>query len=129
LFESVVWPVAVREVNESNAPISPAGMVDIAARIPSGHGVRAETLEERRPCLHRNQRSALSASALARKVYIPGLQSEGWEVAALCSRNREKATKVRRGAGVPNVHTDPLELISARRHRCGRDCNAARSPP
>jgi len=33
LFESVVWPVAVREVNESSAPINPAGSVDIAARI------------------------------------------------------------------------------------------------
>ena len=33
LFESAVWPVAVREVNESSAPIDPAGLVDIAARI------------------------------------------------------------------------------------------------
>jgi len=46
------------------------------------------------------------------QVYIPGLQSEGWEVAALCSRNRDKATKAAAAAGVPNVHTDPLELIS-----------------
>ncbi len=45
------------------------------------------------------------------QVYIPGLQSEGWEVAALCSRNREKAAKVAEAAGIPNVHTDPLELI------------------
>jgi predicted dehydrogenase len=45
------------------------------------------------------------------QVYIPGLQSEGWEVAAVCSRNREKATKVAEAAGIRNVHTDPLELI------------------
>jgi len=45
------------------------------------------------------------------QVYVPALQSEGWEVAALCSRHREKAAKVAEAAGIPNVHTDPLELI------------------
>ncbi len=33
LFESAVWPVVVRAVNESNAPIHPDPPVDIAARI------------------------------------------------------------------------------------------------
>ena len=45
------------------------------------------------------------------QVYVPGLQSEGWEVAALCSRSREKATKVAAAAGIRDVHTDPMELI------------------
>jgi predicted dehydrogenase len=45
------------------------------------------------------------------QVYVPGLQSEGWEVAALCSRSREKATKVAEAASVRDVHTDPMELI------------------
>ena len=45
------------------------------------------------------------------QVYVPGLQSEGWEVAALCSRSREKTTQVAEAAGIRGVHTDPLELI------------------
>jgi DNA helicase-2/ATP-dependent DNA helicase PcrA len=38
LFESFVWPIAVREVNESDAPIDPVGSVDIAARIRQSWG-------------------------------------------------------------------------------------------
>ena len=45
------------------------------------------------------------------QVYVPGLQSEGWEVAALCSRTREKAAKVAAAAGIRDVHTDAMELI------------------
>ncbi len=45
------------------------------------------------------------------QVYVPGLQSEGWDVAALCSRSRDKAAKVAEAAGIRDVHTDPMELI------------------
>jgi predicted dehydrogenase len=45
------------------------------------------------------------------QVYVPGLQSEGWEVAALCSRTRDKAAKVAGIFGIRDVHTDPMELI------------------
>jgi predicted dehydrogenase len=45
------------------------------------------------------------------QVYVPGLQSEGWEVAALCSRSRDKAMKVAEAAGIRDVHTDAMELI------------------
>jgi DNA helicase-2/ATP-dependent DNA helicase PcrA len=38
LFESDVWPVAVREVTESSVPINPVGLVDIAARIRQSWG-------------------------------------------------------------------------------------------
>jgi DNA helicase-2/ATP-dependent DNA helicase PcrA len=38
LFEPVVWPIAVREVNESSAPINPVGLIDIAARIRQSWG-------------------------------------------------------------------------------------------
>jgi predicted dehydrogenase len=59
------------------------------------------------------------------QVYVPGLQSEGWEVAALCSRSREKATKAAEAAGIRDVHTDPLELI----HRDDLAAVAITTPP
>jgi predicted dehydrogenase len=59
------------------------------------------------------------------QVYVPGLQSEGWEVAALCSRHRERATKAAAAAGVPDVHTDPMELI----RRDDLDAVAITTPP
>ena len=45
------------------------------------------------------------------QVHLPGLQSEGWEVVAVCSRNRDKAAKVAEAAGIRDVHTDAMELI------------------
>ena len=45
------------------------------------------------------------------QVHLPAFQSEGWEVAALCSRHRDKAQKVADGASVEAVYADPLELI------------------
>jgi predicted dehydrogenase len=45
------------------------------------------------------------------QVHLPAFQSEGWDVAALCSRNRDKARKAADAAGVESVYTDPLELI------------------
>lgn len=58
-----------------------------------------------------NRRIGIIGVGFGAQVYIPGLQSEGWEVVAVCSRSREKATRAAVAAGIPNVHTDPLELI------------------
>lgn len=46
------------------------------------------------------------------QVYVPAFRSEGWEVAALCSRTPDKLAAAARAAGVADVHTDPLELIA-----------------
>lgn len=45
------------------------------------------------------------------QVYAPAFASEGWDVVALCSRHGDKARKAADDAGIPDVHTDPLELI------------------
>ena len=58
-----------------------------------------------------NRRIGVIGVGFGAQVYIPGLRSEGWEVAAICSRNREKAAKVADAAGIADVHTDPFELI------------------
>ena len=59
------------------------------------------------------------------QVYVPALQSEGWEVAAVCSRHREKAAKAAQAAGIKDVHTDALELI----RRDDLDAVAITTPP
>ena len=46
------------------------------------------------------------------QVYIPAFRSEGWDVAAICSRSRDKARGAADAAGVRDVHTDPMELIA-----------------
>ena len=45
------------------------------------------------------------------QVHVPGFRSEGWDVAAICSRNRDKAAKAAAEADVAGVYTDPMELI------------------
>ena len=45
------------------------------------------------------------------QVHVPAFRSEGWDVAAICSRTREKAQKAADAAGIASVHTDPMELI------------------
>lgn len=45
------------------------------------------------------------------QVHVPGFRSEGWDVAAICSRNREKAQKAAAEAGIASVYTNPMELI------------------
>ncbi len=35
------------------------------------------------------------------QVHVPGFRSEGWDVAAICSRNREKAQKAAADAVSP----------------------------
>ena len=59
------------------------------------------------------------------QVHVPGFQSEGWEVAAICSRSREKAQKVATEVGIARVHTDPMELI----RRDDLDAVAITTPP
>jgi len=45
------------------------------------------------------------------QVHVPAFRSEGWDVAAICSRTREKAQQAADDAGIPSVYTDPMELI------------------
>jgi len=59
------------------------------------------------------------------QVYVPGLQSEGWDVVALCGRTRDKAAQVAQAAGVRDVHTDAHELI----RRDDLDAVAITTPP
>lgn len=44
-------------------------------------------------------------------VHVPGFRSEGWDVVALSSRNKERAQRAAHDAGIANIHTDPYELI------------------
>jgi predicted dehydrogenase len=57
------------------------------------------------------RRVGIIGAGFGAQVHAPGFASEGWNVAAISSRNREKAEKAARAAGIPDVHTDPLELI------------------
>jgi predicted dehydrogenase len=45
------------------------------------------------------------------QVHVPAFRSEGWDVAAICSRTRAKAQKAADEAGIASVYTDPMELI------------------
>ena len=45
------------------------------------------------------------------QVHVPGFRSEGWEVAAICSRSREKAHKAAADAGIGDAYTDPMDVI------------------
>lgn len=58
-------------------------------------------------------------------VHVPGFRSEGWDVAAICGRNRDKTRKVADAAGVADVHVDALELV----HRKDLDAVAITTPP
>jgi predicted dehydrogenase len=59
------------------------------------------------------------------QVHLPAFPSEGWEVAALCSRTRDKARAAADAAGVKDVHTDAGELIA----RTDIDAIAISTPP
>lgn len=48
------------------------------------------------------------------QVYVPAFRSEGWDVAALCSRTRDKVVEAAKAAGIADVHTDPMEMIARR---------------
>jgi predicted dehydrogenase len=58
-------------------------------------------------------------------VHVPAFRSEGWDVVAICSRNRDKAQKAAAEARVAGVHTDPMELI----RRDDLDAVAIITPP
>ena len=58
-------------------------------------------------------------------VHAPGFRAEGWDVAAICSRHADKARAAAAAAGIPDVHTDPLELI----RRDDLDAVAIVTPP
>jgi predicted dehydrogenase len=58
-------------------------------------------------------------------VHVPGFQSEGWDVAALFSRDPQKGRRAADASGVPDVHTDPYELIG----RDDIDAVAIATPP
>jgi predicted dehydrogenase len=45
------------------------------------------------------------------QVHAPGFRSEGWEVVAISSRNREKAQKAAAEVGIPDAYGDAMELI------------------
>src|ERR1700676_4954576 len=45
------------------------------------------------------------------QVHVPAFRSEGWDLAAISSRSREKAQKAADEAGIASVYTDPMELI------------------
>ena len=72
-----------------------------------------------------NKRIGVIGIGFGAQVYIPGLQAEGWDVAALCSRTREKAEKAAEAAGIRDVHTDAHELI----RRDDLDAVAITTPP
>ena len=58
------------------------------------------------------RRIGIIGAGFGAQVYAPAFMSEGWDVAALCSRNRDKARKAADAAGIADIHTDPLELIA-----------------
>ena len=58
-------------------------------------------------------------------VHLPAFRSEGWEIGAVCARNRDKARAAADAAGVADVHTDPAELFA----RGDIDAIAISTPP
>jgi predicted dehydrogenase len=46
------------------------------------------------------------------QVHVPAFRSEGWEVAAICSRNGEKVRKAAADAGIADAYTDPMDVIA-----------------
>lgn len=73
----------------------------------------------------RTRRVGVIGLGFGAQVYIPAFQSEGWEVAAVCTRHREKAENIATAAKVSDVHTNPLELIA----RSDLDAIAIATPP
>jgi len=59
------------------------------------------------------------------QVHLPAFASEGWEVAAVCSRTHDKARAAADAAGVRDVHADPAELFA----RTDIDAVAISTPP
>lgn len=59
------------------------------------------------------------------RVQIPGFQSEGFEVVAVCSRQRERAEEAAKNFGIPNTYTDYREMLS----QPGLDAVSIVTPP
>src|SRR5436190_22644575 len=57
------------------------------------------------------RRIGIIGAGFGAQVYVPAFRAEGWDVAAICSRNRDKAEQAASAAGIADAHTDPLELI------------------
>ena len=75
------------------------------------------------PSSHR--RVGLIGLGFGTQVYIPAFRSEGWEVAAICSRSRDKVATAADAAGVSDIHTNAMELIA----RDDLDAVAIATPP
>jgi predicted dehydrogenase len=58
-----------------------------------------------------NRRIGIIGVGFGVQAYVPAFASEGWEVAALCSRHADRTRKAADAAGIRDIHTDPLELI------------------
>ena len=59
------------------------------------------------------------------QVHAPGFRSEGWEVAAICSRSLDKAKKAAAEGGIPDAYADPRQLIG----RADLDAVSIITPP
>ena len=72
-----------------------------------------------------NKRVGIIGLGFGAQVHLPAFASEGWEVAAVCSRTRDKTRAAADAAGVKDVHTDPAELFA----RTDIDAVAISTPP
>jgi len=72
-----------------------------------------------------NRRIGIIGVGFGAQVYIPAFRSEGWEVAAISSRSRDKVAAAAAAASIRDVHTDPMELIA----RDDLDAIAIATPP
>ncbi|MDA1257703.1 MAG: Gfo/Idh/MocA family oxidoreductase [Chloroflexi bacterium] len=72
-----------------------------------------------------NRRIGVLGVGFGSAVHIPGFRSEGWDVAALYSRNEERARAAAEADGVPDFHTNAHELIE----RDDLDAIAIATPP
>ena len=72
-----------------------------------------------------NRRVGIVGVGFGSAVYVPAFASEGFEVVAICSRHRDKARSAADAAGIRDVHTDAMEMIS----RDDIDAIGIASPP
>ncbi len=72
-----------------------------------------------------NKRVGIIGIGFGTAVHVPGFQSEGWDVVAICSRNEEKVKAAAKAGGIPNWHTDAHDLIA----RKDLDAVAITTPP
>jgi predicted dehydrogenase len=72
-----------------------------------------------------NRRIGILGVGFGSAVHIPGFRSEGWDVAAVYSRNEERARAAAGENDVADFHTDAYEMIS----RNDLDAIAIATPP